>query len=158
MSATAFSEQEKAVSPSESINEFFHEAMLNYEKALKSGIELQEESVKQWKELLTNLGSPEEFQAKLQSLNAEAFPAARKRMESFIEAFSRTSDQTVELFQKSISCVPACSISDSQSRVRDLIESSLAAMRVNVHAAINTNAQIMTSWKELVERLSPSAK
>ena len=45
----------------------FHDAMGNYEKALKSGIQLQEESVNLWKDLLTKLGSPEEFQAKLEN-------------------------------------------------------------------------------------------
>jgi hypothetical protein len=46
---------------SASIEEFFHEAMRSYEKALKSGIQLQEESVNLWKDLLSKLGSPEEF-------------------------------------------------------------------------------------------------
>ncbi len=52
---------------SDSIDELFHEAMRSYEKALKSGIQLQEESVNLWKDLLTKLGSPEEFQAKRSS-------------------------------------------------------------------------------------------
>ena len=56
------------------IDEVFHEAMRSYEKALKSGIQLQEESVNLWKDLLTKLGSPEEFQAKLESMTADVFP------------------------------------------------------------------------------------
>ena len=40
------------------IDEVFHEAMRSYEKALKSGIQLQEGSVNLWKDLLTKLGSP----------------------------------------------------------------------------------------------------
>ena len=35
---------------SETIDEVFHEAMRSYEKALKSGIQLQEESVNLWKD------------------------------------------------------------------------------------------------------------
>ena len=61
---------------SETIDE---EAMRSYEKALKSGIQLQEESVNLWKDLLTKLGSPEEFQAKLESMTADAFPKARQQ-------------------------------------------------------------------------------
>ena len=75
-------------------DEVFHDAMHNYEKALKSGIQLQEESVTLWKDLLTKLGSPEEFQAKLESMTADAFPQARKRMEEFVETFNRRSHQT----------------------------------------------------------------
>jgi hypothetical protein len=40
-------------------------------------------------------------------------------------------------------------VPDAQRRVQDLIESSLTTLRVNVHSALNTNAKIITSWKEL---------
>src|SRR5271167_5140018 len=143
---------------SEPMDEVFYEAMRSYEKALKSGIQLQEESVGLWKDLLTKLGSPEEFQAKLQSMTADAFPRARKRMEEFVETFNRTSHQTIDLFEKTLGAYQATSVSDAQRRVQDLIESSLTTLRVNVHSALNTNAKIITSWKELVDRFGPAAK
>jgi F0F1-type ATP synthase membrane subunit b/b' len=139
---------------SATIDEIFHEAMRSYEQALKSGIQLQEESANLWKDLLTKLGSPEEFQAKLESMTADAFPKARKRMEEFVETFNRTSNQTIELFEKT----QATSVTDAQRRVQDLIESSLSALRVNVHSALNTNAKIIASWKELVDRFGPAVK
>jgi hypothetical protein len=52
---------------SETIDEVFQEAMRSYEEALKSGIQLQEQSVNLWKDLLTKLGSPQQLQAKLDS-------------------------------------------------------------------------------------------
>ena len=139
---------------SATIDEIFHEAMRSYEQALKSGIQLQEESANLWKDLLTKLGSPEEFQAKLESMTADAFPKARKRMEDFVETFNRTSNQTIDLFEKT----QATSVTDAQRRVHDLIESSLSALRVNVHSALNTNAKIIASWKELVDRFGPAVK
>ena len=141
-----------------SINELFNEAMRSYEKALKSGIQLQEESVNLWKDLLTKLGSPEDFQAKLESMTADAFPQARKRMEEFVETFNRTSKQTIDLFEKALGVYQATSVTDAQRRVQDLIESSLTTLRVNVHSALNTNAKIIADWKELVDRFGPAAK
>jgi hypothetical protein len=143
---------------SETINELFHEAMRSYEKALKSGIQLQEESANLWKDLLSKLGSPEEFQAKLESMTADAFPQARKRMEEFVETFNHTSNQTIDLFKKTLGVYQATSVTDAQRRVQDLIESSLATLRVNVHSALNTNAKIIASWKELVDRFGPAVK
>jgi len=143
---------------SETFAELFHEAMRSYENALKSGIQLQEESVNLWKDLLTKLGSPEEFQAKFESMTADAFPKARERMEDFVETFNRTSKQTIDLFEKTLSVYQATSVTDAQRRVQDLIESSLAALRVNVHSALNTNAKITASWKELVDRFGPAVK
>jgi hypothetical protein len=98
MSATATEKATAATSAT--IDELFHKAMRSYEKALKSGIQLQEESVNLWKDLLTMLGSAEEFQAKLASMTADAFRQARKRMEDFVDTFNRTSDQTIDLFEK----------------------------------------------------------
>src|ERR1700730_18912749 len=94
----------------ETIDEVFHEAMRSYEQALKSGIQLQEESVNLWKDLLTKLGSPEEFQAKLESITADAFPQARKRMEEFVETVNRTSNQTIDLFKKTLGIYQATSV------------------------------------------------
>ena len=109
--------KEATAATSEPIDELFHEAMRSYEKALKSGIQLQEESVNLWKDLLTKLGSPEEFQAKLQSMTANAFPKARKRMEEFVETFNRTSNQTIDLFEKTLGIYQATSVPDAQRRL-----------------------------------------
>jgi len=143
---------------SAAIGELFHEAMRSYEKALKSGIQLQEESVNLWKELLTKLGSPEELQAKFESMTADAFPKARERMENFVETFNRTSNQTIDLFEKTLNVYQATSPTDAQRRVQDLIESSLTALRVNVHSAMNTNAKIIAGWTELVDRFGSAVK
>ena len=153
MSAT----QIKKATP-EAFTEVFHDAMRNYEAALKSGIQLQEESVNLWKDLLTKLGSPEELQAKLESMTADTFPKARERMEEFLETFNRTSKQTIDLFGKTMAIYQATSVTDAQRRMQDLIESSLGALRVNVHSALNTNAKIIASWKELVDRFGPAVK
>jgi hypothetical protein len=143
---------------SENIAEPFREAMSSYEKALESGIQVQEESVNLWKDLLTKLGSPEEFQAKLESMRADAFAKARERMEDFVETFNRTSKQSIDLFEKTLSVYQAASVPEAQRRMQDLIESSLTALRVNIHSALSTNAKIITDWKELVDRFGPSAK
>src|SRR6516225_1394547 len=139
-------------------DEVFHEAMRSYEKALKAGIQLQEESVNLWRDVLSKLSSPEELQAKLESMTVEAFPKSRERVEDFAETFNRTSKQTIDLFGKTLSVYQATSVPDAQRRVQDLIESSLGALRVNVHSALNTNAKIVASWKELVDRFGPAAK
>src|SRR5271165_2489986 len=99
-SMSAEATKKATAATSETMGEVFHEAMRSYEKALKSGIQLQEESVNLWKDLLTKLGSPEEFQAKLESMTADAFPKARKRTEEFVETFNRTSNDQVAAFQR----------------------------------------------------------
>ena len=158
MTATDTKKEKAAGATSESFDEIFREALRSYEEALKSGIKLQEESVNLWKDLLTKLGSPEEFKAKLEAMTADAFPKARKRMEEFLETFNRTSNQTIDLFEKTVGVYQSTSVTEAQRRVHDLIETSLNALRVNVHTALNTNAKIISSWKEMVDRFGPTAK
>jgi hypothetical protein len=143
---------------SEAENEVFQEAMRSYEKALKAGIQLQEESVNLWKDLLSKLASPQELPAKLESMTADAFPKARERMEEFVETFNRMSKQTTDLFEKTVSVYQATSVPEAQRRVQDLIESSLTTLRVNVHSALNTNAKILADWNELLDRFGPAVK
>ena len=79
----------------------------------------------------------------------EAMSCYEKRGEEFVETFERMSSQTIDLFEKTLSVYQATSLPDAQRRVQDLIESSLSALRVNVHSALNTNAKIIASWNEL---------
>jgi hypothetical protein len=72
-------------------------------------------------------------------------------MEEFVETFNRTSNQTIDLFDKMLSIYQATSVPDAQRRVRDLIESSLTALRANLHSTLNMNAKIIADWKELVD-------
>jgi hypothetical protein len=146
MSAT---DSKKATSAS--INKYYQEGLRSYEEALKAAIQLQEESANLWKDVLSKLGYPQEFQAKLESMTADAFPKARERMEEFFETFNRTSNQTIDVFDKMLSIYNATSVPDAQRRVQDLIESSLTALRVNLHSTLDMNAKIIGDWKELVD-------
>lgn len=148
----------KAEAPSESTNLLFHEAMVAYEKALESGIQLQEESVKLWRDLLARIGSPEALQSKLDSLSANLFPNARKGLNEFVETASvgamfanRASRQAMELFGKSLGIYQSASIAEAQLRTQNLIEQAMNVGRENFRTILNTNLKIMTCFKDLAE-------
>ena len=87
----------------------------------------------------------------------EAMRCYEKRREEFVETFNRMRNQTIDLFEKTLDVYQATSMPDAQRRVQDLIESSLSAPRVNVHSALNTNAKIIGSWKEIADRSNSPA-
>jgi hypothetical protein len=145
-----------AEAPSETTNHLFHEAMLDYEKALESGIQLQEDSFKRCKQLLARIGTPEAVQAKLDSLSAELFPLARKGLKEYVETVSigvmfanRTGEQALDLFGKTLGIYQSGSIAEAQGRVQNLIEETLAAVRGNVRTVVNTNLRIAGLCKDL---------
>src|ERR1700757_2566797 len=107
--------QKRTAATPETFAESFTEAMRTHEKALKSAVQLQEESVKLWKDVLTKLGSSEEFQVKLAILQA------RKRMEECVETFNRASNQMLDLIERTLSAYRATRVSEAQRRVQQLL-------------------------------------
>jgi predicted RNase H-like HicB family nuclease len=131
------------------------DAIKFYEEALKSGIQLQEESLTLWKNLLKQLGTPEELREKLESLSGGAFPEAKEKIEEIMKAFQENSKQGMELCTKALSVYQSPNWMEGQARFQDLMETSLTTMRNNVHTVLDTNAKLMESWNELVERVTP---
>jgi hypothetical protein len=84
----------------------------------------------------------------------EAMGCYEKCGEEFVGTFNRMSNQTIDLFEKMLGVYQATSVPDAQRRVQVLIESSLSALRVNVESALNMNANIIDSWKELARIVS----
>ena len=148
----------KATPPSEVINDLFHEAMLGYEKALKSGIKLQEDSLKCWNDMFAQAGSLDTVQNKMESLSAEVFPMARKGLEEGVETLSlsmmlanRTGSQALELLTKALAIYQATSVAEAQLRFRDLVDRSLDATQGDVQNILNTNTRIIRWWKDLAD-------
>jgi hypothetical protein len=160
MAATATSQKqkEKESIPSQTLNELLQEAMASYERALKSGIQFQEESVGLWKELLSKIGSPESLKGQLELINSEVYADTRKGLDEIIATFNRSSSRTIELFRKAFSGNPSHSIKETQEQLQDLVENSLSNLHSNIQAALSMNAKILNSWKEIASNLVPSAK
>ncbi len=126
------------------------DALKFFEDALKSGIQLQEESIKLWKDVLETAGSPEELRKKLESLTKDSLPLSKDRLEGIIRVFQDSARQCTDLFTKTVSLYQVSSPSEGQERLQDLVESSLSALRCNVHAIVDMNSQITKSWEDLL--------
>lgn len=148
----------EAETPSETINDLVHEAMLSYEHALKTGIQLQEDSVKLWRDLLARGDSRQELRKSLDSLSTGVYPNLRKHLEEFIESSSlslmlvnRSGSQMLDLASKVLGIYRSTSIAAGQQCLRELLDGSLAAMRDNVPAFVTANAKIISSLKGLAD-------
>lgn len=128
------------------------DALKFFEDALKSGIQLQEESVQLWKDVLEKAGSPEELRKKLESLTKDALPLNKTRLEDMTKVFQDSAKQCSELFSKTVNLYQVSSPAEGQQRLQDLVECSLSALRSNVHAVVDMNSQITKSWDEVLNR------
>lgn len=152
MSATATEQRKKgseaSSSPSQTINEVFHETMRGYEKALKTGIELQEQSIGFWSDLLTKIGSPEQLQTKWRSVNADLYPDFSKQIEESVAAYNLVNSQAVSLVQKSTGLLQATSIPEAQRCFQEYMEAVLGTARVNFQLALGTSMRLMNLWND----------
>ncbi len=140
------------------IEEILRESKDNYEKALKSAIKLQKDTINLWKDVLQKLGSPEEFKGKLEELSAELVPATRKQMEEVVETLSKTRDQVLSLSEKTASVYTSPTLPEAQLRLKDLTESYFAVARDNLKIAFDANARVIGCWSDLIGRFAPVAK
>ena len=136
----------------DSAQDILKDAIKLYEEALKNGIQLQEESLQLWKNMLAQVGTPDELQQKIEQMTGGVIPESRKKMEEILKVFQDNTSQSMELFNKAMGVYQSTSWQDGQIRVQDLMESSMAAMRTNVHTILDTNTKMMASWTDLVEK------
>lgn len=136
----------------DSAQDLMKDAMKLYEEALKNGIQLQEESLELWKNMLKQVGTPDELKEKIEKMTGGVFPETRQKMEDILKVFQANTDQSMDLFNKAMNVCQATSFEDGQLRVQDLMESSLGAMRSNVQTVLDTNSKMMASWTDIVEK------
>jgi polyhydroxyalkanoate synthesis regulator protein len=142
----------------EASQDVLKDAIKFYEEALKSGIQLQEESLDMWRNFLKQLGTPEELREKLETMSGGLFPENKEKLEAILKTFQENSKQGMELFNKALSVYQSTSVVEGQARFQDLMESSLTTMRTNVHTVLDTNSKIMDSWNEMVEKVTLNAR
>ncbi len=142
----------------EASQDVLKDAIKFYEEALKSGIQLQEESLSMWKDFLKQLGTPDELREKIEAMSGGMLPEGKAKLEELLKAFQDNSKQGMELFNKAMNVYQSTSLVEGQARFQDLMESSLTTMRGNVHTVLDTNSKFMDSWNDMVEKVTLNAR
>lgn len=137
--------------------DLFEGAYKSYEQALKTGIKVQEDTVKMWKDLLSKTTSPNDFQAKFTEMAEDVFPTAKKRMDEALKAVEENYKTSADLLQQAMATCQPGTMAETQNRLRGLWESSLAASRTNVQAVMKANQQILDVWTGLATNGSKKA-
>lgn len=155
--AEGFVNFESTAKVAETVTGLFQDALRNYEKSVKAGIELQEESLAIVKDIVAKFGTPEEFKAQVDAYVADAVPSARAKFEEGIEAFSKSSAQAFDLIEKTAEIGKAKSVTEAQAKVQNLVETSIAIQRDYFKTFVNANAKVVDAWKDVAAKFVPVA-
>lgn len=132
-------------------NELFLQAVEASQKAVHSGLKIQEESAQRFLEMLHGLGAPAEGLLTGQRVVAAAVTATEQTIDDAIHSLRLMNHNTqlaMGLLQKAFdTSLPSSSGADSW-------KTALGAMRTNTQAILQAEASVLESWAELAERIN----
>jgi hypothetical protein len=126
--------------------DLYDQAMKNYEQALKTGLKLQEDSVKVLTGLLNQPTAPQDLQKRVKALADEVIPQTQKNIEDNLQLVEQTTRTSIELLKKATAATQATTLHDAQSKFLGFCEASLSAVRDTAVAVTQANAKALESW------------
>jgi gas vesicle protein len=120
--------------------------MKNYEQALKTGLQLQEESAKWWNDTLHKSATVEDLQKHIQTMTKDVIPTAQKRMKDYVKLIEENSQTSLDLLKKAVDAAQTPPTADPVGKWVGFWEASLAAVRSNAQAVTDLNNQVVDAW------------
>lgn len=138
-------------------NELFSQAIETFETAIRTGVKMQEEYARWFTHMLGDVGSPQQWQSKGQTIIGESMQMAQKNFDEAIRMMNENTRTGLELMQRAFEARQVSSTSDAQARTREIWETALGALRNNTEAVVQANSRMLETWAELAKKLRNSA-
>jgi hypothetical protein len=132
--------------------DLFEQAIKNYEQALKTGLKLQEDSLRMWTGLVNQPTAPQDLQKRVKALTDEIIPQTQKAIEDNLKLVEQNSRSSIELLKKAATVAQATTVQDAQSKFLGFCEASLNAVRDTTVAVTQANAKAVESWVGYVRK------
>ena len=126
--------------------DLFEQAIKNYEQALKTGLKLQEDSLRMWTGLVNQSTAPQDLQKRAKALADEIIPQTQKTIEDNLKLVEQNSRTSIDLLKKAAATAQATTVQDAQSKFLSFCETSLNAVRDTTMAVTQANAKAIESW------------
>jgi hypothetical protein len=132
--------------------ELFDQAMRSYEQALRTGVRLQEDTARWWTNFLHQTSWTQDWQRQVSSVMSHAIPTAQRNMEESLRLIDQSSKTSLNLLKRAVDAPRTTAVSDVQSQVQEIWQSSLNVMQSNMQAITESQARVMESWTEYVRK------
>lgn len=134
--------------------ELFEQAMKNYEEAMEAGLKLQQDAARWWMDTISKAGSAQEWQARTSELMNKSISTVQERLDQNLKVLEQTGRTSIDLLKKAVAAGKADTVAGAQSKMQDLLEASLDAMRSSAGSIHQANAK----WLESFSQFMPKAK
>jgi hypothetical protein len=134
------------------MTDVMEQAIDSWDVALKNGVRIQEETARWWSEVMSEAGSAQDWQKRVQNAMSEAIPAAQKNAEDGLRLMDQSCRSGLDLFKRAVEATQAENLGQAQAKAQELWEASLAAMRANAQAVVQANARIVDAWTQVARK------
>lgn len=138
--------------PTAETGEVFRQAMETFERAIKAGVKIQEESTKCFVDMFSQMPSPQQWQKRAQAMLNDAFPTAQKNLDEAIEVMNQNARSSLSLLKKAFEAGQSTSIAEAQAKTSELWEAALETVRSNAQAMVQANERFLKAWEELAHK------
>jgi hypothetical protein len=135
-------------------NEIFAQASRTMEAAMKAAVKIQEESTKWFTDMINEIGTPQKWQKKTQSVMEESLGVTQKNLDEMVQVMNQNTKASLELFQKAADLRQEKSSTDPQAVAREWWETALSTVRMNTQTLMQANARVLESWAELAKKFN----
>lgn len=139
------------------VSEMFRQGVDTFEAAMKATAKMQEESARRFTDMLQEIGSPAQWQKRVQTLMTEAVSVTQNNLDQAVKVMNQNAAATMELFQKAIQTTPVQQGPDAEEKYRELWESALGTLRRNTETILQANSRVAESWADLARKVSGQA-
>jgi hypothetical protein len=141
-----------ATDPQMQQSALFDQAVETFEAALRAGIRVQEETFKCVTDAMSELGSPQDWQARAQRTIKETLPKLQKNAEEAVAAMNRSAKESLDLLNQAFEVAQVTNPEQAQTKMREMWEASLGVMRSNAQAMVQANARTLELWSSLFHK------
>jgi hypothetical protein len=131
----------------------FGQAVETFEAAIKTGVKMQEECTRWFTETLSELGSPQDWQSKSQTIVTESLQMAQKNIDEAVRMMNQNAKTAMELVQRAFETRQGGSGAEAQAKTQEIWETALGALRTNTEAIVQANSRMLETWTELAKKL-----
>ena len=128
------------------VTDLFEQTMKNYEQALKTGVKMQEESMKYLSNLVSQNGSPQDWQKRMKTMTDGFIPQTQKTVDEGLKLIEQTNRTGVELLKKVVASGQPNSVQDAQVKCLGVWEASLDAMRDTAVSMTQASNKAIEAW------------
>lgn len=140
--------------PASGTNPWFRQAIDMLQASMKTGLQFQDESTRRVSDMLAEFTPPQDWRKASQEFLDEVIQVSQLSFDKTIGVMNQNTRTALELLQKTMEAMPGSSTEQSQAKIHDLTEATLAAMRTNTQAAVQANSQMVEAWAAFAKRMA----